>query len=81
MGIRGVCVTKRGLSKGTRIMYLWLMIVSIGVAVPLTVVLLLNITLKILAGDSYELNLNKLFKIYVGALVCWGIVVQVSYWG
>jgi hypothetical protein len=62
-------------------MTLALLIVAIGIAVPLTTVLFLNITIKVISGDNYQLDLHKLFRIYVGALVAWAIVAQVSRWG
>lgn len=62
-------------------MTLGLMIVALGIAIPLTAVLFLNITIKVISGDNYQLDLQKLFRIYVGSLVAWAIVAQVSQWG
>jgi hypothetical protein len=60
---------------------LLLLIVALGVAIPLTCVMILNITIKLVSGDNYNLDLAKLFKIYVGALVAWAVVAQVVQWG
>jgi L-cystine uptake protein TcyP (sodium:dicarboxylate symporter family) len=54
-----------------------LLIVGLGISIPLTAVLIISIIVKLASGDNYQLDLTKLFKIYLGALLGWALVMGI----
>jgi uncharacterized membrane protein YccC len=53
-----------------------LLIVGLGLSIPLTAVLIISIIVKLASGDNYQLDMTKLFRIYLGALLGWALVVE-----
>jgi hypothetical protein len=56
---------------------LFVLIVSLGLAIPFTGILIINLSLKLIAGDNYELNMLKLGKVYGVSLVSWALFVSI----
>lgn len=50
-----------------------LLILGLGVAIPSTLVVLITIITKCVAGNNYEIKLNQLAISYVAALIGWFI--------
>jgi len=50
----------------------WL-ILGLGVAIPGTLVLIINIVLSLLASDNYKLNLKQLGLVYVVTILGYAI--------
>lgn len=70
MGIRGIRSAK-GIFQ-----VIPLLIVGLGISIPLTAVLIISIIVKLASGDSYQLDLTKIFTIYLGALLGWALIVE-----
>jgi uncharacterized membrane protein len=52
---------------------LFWVIIGLGIAVPATFTIIVNISFKLRNGDNYEFSLVGLFKVYLIALIGWGI--------
>jgi len=50
-------------------------ILSLGVAIPTTFSVIITLVTKLVAGESYSINIPTLFKIYLIALLSWAIFV------
>jgi len=46
-------------------------ILGLGLAIPSTLVLAINLILKAVNGDKYEINLFQTFKVYSISLIGW----------
>jgi hypothetical protein len=51
-------------------------IVGLGLALPSTVTIVINIGIKLKAGDSYEFSLGSLFRVYLISLLGWAIFLS-----
>lgn len=52
---------------------LFWIIVGLGLAIPATATILINMTIKIREGDNYQISIIDMFKVYLVALIGWGI--------
>jgi hypothetical protein len=50
---------------------IFFIILGLGVAIPFSIVLLINLSLKIVLGGSYEVELKKVGIVYLVALLGW----------
>lgn len=48
-------------------------ILSLGTAIPATIIVLITLLTQITAGGGYQADLSKLFRIYIVALLGWSI--------
>lgn len=54
---------------------LFLCIIGLGIAIPFTGVILLNIVIKLVEA-SYQLDINKITKLYLMALGGWALFIS-----
>lgn len=57
---------------------LFWMIIGLGIAVPSTLLLIFNLFTKAIAGENYQLSLQKVASLYLIALVGWGILFGIQ---
>ena len=48
-------------------------ILSLGLALPCSFVIIFNLFIKAAAGEQYQLNIKQLFAVYFLALLGWSI--------
>jgi hypothetical protein len=52
---------------------LFWIIIGLGIAIPASITIIINISIKLKVGDDYEFSLVSLFKVYLIALLGWAI--------
>ena len=55
---------------------MFLSILGLGVAIPFTLVMLINIIIKVREGSSYQIDMLSLGKVYITALLGWALFVS-----
>ena len=48
-------------------------IIGLGLAIPSTIVLIFNLSVKARAGDNYQIDVSKTFLLYTLCLLGWAI--------
>jgi hypothetical protein len=46
---------------------------GLGIAIPFTLVIVINMIIKVREGDKYQLNIVSLGKVYLVALFGWAL--------
>jgi hypothetical protein len=52
---------------------LFLCILGLGTSIPFTLVIIINLIIKVREGDRYQLNIISLGKVYLVALLGWAL--------
>jgi hypothetical protein len=52
---------------------LFWIIIGLGIGIPATVTIIINVITKVISGDNYDLSVVSLFKVYLVALIGWSI--------
>lgn len=54
-------------------------ILGLGVSIPCTLIIIMNLGIKAISGDSYELSLKRVGILYFIALLGWAIYFGVVF--
>jgi hypothetical protein len=57
--------------------YVFWLVIGLGIVIPTTAILILNLLLKAKNGDNYNLSGLKVAVLYAISIVGWAIIAQV----